>query len=64
MSLGEAHIVIDQIGKTRTWKTGEFDHSLGRGINFQIKVVENIDFLFRTLMGFCSDSLKTWDIES
>ena len=56
--------MIDQIGKTRTWKTGEFDHSLGRGINFQIKVVENIDFLFRTLMGFCSDSLKTWDIES
>ncbi len=49
LSLGEAQIMIDQIGKTRTWKTGEFEHPLGRGINFQIKVVENIDFLLERL---------------
>ena len=49
LSLGEAQIMIDQIGKTRTWKTGEFKHPLGRGINFQIKVVENIDLLLERL---------------
>ena len=40
MSLGESQIMIDQIGKTRTWKTGEFEYPLGRGINLQIKVAE------------------------
>jgi catechol 2,3-dioxygenase-like lactoylglutathione lyase family enzyme len=49
MSLGEAQIMIDQIGKTRTWKTGDFEHPLGRGVNFQIKVVENIDSLHERL---------------
>jgi catechol 2,3-dioxygenase-like lactoylglutathione lyase family enzyme len=49
LSLGEAQIMIDQIGKTRTWKTGEFKHPLGRGVNFQIKVVENIDTLLKRL---------------
>ena len=49
MSLGESQIMIDQIGKTRTWKTGEFEYPLGRGINLQIKVVENIDLLLERL---------------
>ena len=49
LSLGESQIMIDQIGKTRTWKTGEFEHPLGRGINLQIKVVENIDLLLERL---------------
>ena len=49
LSLGEAQLMVDQVGKTRTWKTGEFEHPLGRGINFQIKVVEKIDSLLRRL---------------
>ena len=40
LSLGESQIMIDQIGLTRTWKTGEFEHPLGRGINLQIEVPE------------------------
>ena len=36
--LGNAEIMIDQIGKGRTWKTGDFQYPLGRGINFQIEV--------------------------
>jgi catechol 2,3-dioxygenase-like lactoylglutathione lyase family enzyme len=36
--LGEAQLMIDEIGKGRTWKTGELDYPLGRGINFQINV--------------------------
>ncbi|HSA83503.1 MAG TPA: VOC family protein [Patescibacteria group bacterium] len=36
--LGEAHLMLDQIDKGRTWKTGEFEIPLGRGINFQIEV--------------------------
>ena len=35
---GEAQLMIDEVGKGRTWKTGEFEHPLGRGINLQIEV--------------------------
>lgn len=38
LTLGQAQIMIDAIGKGRTWKTGDFEHPLGRGINFQIEV--------------------------
>ena len=38
LSLGKAQIMIDQIDKGRTWKTGKFEYPLGRGINFQIEV--------------------------
>jgi catechol 2,3-dioxygenase-like lactoylglutathione lyase family enzyme len=38
LTLGEAQIMIDEIGKGRTWVTGELNYPLGRGINFQIKV--------------------------
>ena len=47
LSLGEAQIMVDQIGKTRTWKTGEFEHPLGRGVNFQIQVEEIGSMLLR-----------------
>lgn len=30
--------MIDEIGKGRTWKTGELESPLGRGINFEIHV--------------------------
>lgn len=36
--LGNAQIMIDEIGIGRTWKTGELNYPYGRGINFQIKV--------------------------
>jgi catechol 2,3-dioxygenase-like lactoylglutathione lyase family enzyme len=36
--LGNAHLMIDEIGKGRDWKTAELDHPLGRGVNFQIEV--------------------------
>ncbi len=49
LSLGESQIMIDQIGKTRTWRTGEFEYPLGRGINLQIKVVESIELLLQRL---------------
>ena len=49
LSLGESQIMIDQIGKTRTWRTGEFEYPLGRGINLQIEVVEGIDSLISRL---------------
>ncbi len=49
LSLGESQIMIDQIGKTRTWRTGEFEYPLGRGINFSIKVEEDIDELLERL---------------
>jgi len=38
LSLGESQIMVDQIGYTRTWKTGKFEYPLGRGVNFQIEV--------------------------
>lgn len=48
LHLGQAQIMIDQIGQGRTWKTAELDYPLGRGINFQIKV-ESIDPLLKKL---------------
>ena len=38
LSLGKSQIMIDQIGKGRTWKTDKFEYPLGRGVNFQIEV--------------------------
>ncbi len=46
--LGSAQIMIDQIGKSRTWKTANFEYPLGRGVNFQIEV-EAIDPILRRL---------------
>ena len=46
--LDNVQIMIDEIGKSRTWKTGEFDFPLGRGINFQIEVA-NIDGILENL---------------
>jgi catechol 2,3-dioxygenase-like lactoylglutathione lyase family enzyme len=36
--LNGTQIMIDAIDKGRTWKTGEFEYPLGRGVNFQIDV--------------------------
>lgn len=36
--LGRAHLMLDQIGVGRTWRTGELDVPLGRGVNLQIGV--------------------------
>jgi catechol 2,3-dioxygenase-like lactoylglutathione lyase family enzyme len=38
LTLGNAQIMIDEIGKSRTWATGELDFPLGRGMNLQIEV--------------------------
>jgi catechol 2,3-dioxygenase-like lactoylglutathione lyase family enzyme len=38
LMLGSAQIMIDEIGKSRTWATGELSYPLGRGINLQIMV--------------------------
>ena len=48
LSLGESQIMVDQIGKTRTWMTGEFEYPLGRGINLQIEVPD-VDSLVQRL---------------
>lgn len=48
LSLGESQIMVDQIGLTRTWRTGEFEYPLGRGINLQIKV-GNVEALLERL---------------
>ena len=48
LTLGEAQLMIDQIGKGRTWATGDFSYPLGRGINIQIEVI-NIDPILASL---------------
>lgn len=45
---GDAQLMIDEIGKGRTWKTGAFEHPLGRGINLQIEV-QSIEPLLASL---------------
>ena len=36
--LGSAHVMLDQIGQTRTWETGPLERPFGRGLNFEITV--------------------------
>ena len=38
LSLEGSQLMIDQVDKTRTWKTAELLPPFGRGINFQIEV--------------------------
>lgn len=38
ISLGSAHLMLEQAGAGRNWITGPLDVPLGRGINFQIAV--------------------------
>lgn len=38
IQLGRSQIMLDEIEKGRTWKTGEFTKPLGIGINLQIEV--------------------------
>jgi len=33
-----AQLMLDEIGKTRTWETGNLRKPLGRGVNFQIRI--------------------------
>ncbi len=51
LSLGEAQLMVDQIGKTRTWRTGDFEYPLGRGINLQINAGERYEPLLSRLRG-------------
>jgi catechol 2,3-dioxygenase-like lactoylglutathione lyase family enzyme len=46
--LGEAQLMIDQIGDGRTWQTAALDYPLGRGVNFEIEV-DSIDPLLTRL---------------
>ncbi|MCY7404919.1 MAG: VOC family protein [Cryobacterium sp.] len=38
ISLGSAHLMLEQIGIGRNWITGPLETPFGRGINFQINV--------------------------
>jgi catechol 2,3-dioxygenase-like lactoylglutathione lyase family enzyme len=38
LTLGSAHLMLEEIGDGRHWMTGPLDAPFGRGINFQISV--------------------------
>ncbi len=42
LQFGEAQLMLDEIGKGRTWQMSELSHPFGRGMNLQIKV-SNLD---------------------
>ena len=46
--LGNAHLMLDQINRGRTWETGALEPPLGRGINFEVQV-ENLDTVLRRI---------------
>lgn len=46
--LGNAHLMLDQINRGRTWETGALEPPLGRGINFEVQV-ENVDTVLRSI---------------
>lgn len=41
LTLGAAHVMLDQAGTGRDWITGPLDPPHGRGINFQIAVTDS-----------------------
>ncbi|WP_084355617.1 NUDIX domain-containing protein [Actinomyces radicidentis] len=47
---GDAHLMLDQIGLGRTWRTGPFEAPLGRGINLQL-AVDHLDTILQRLDG-------------
>ena len=38
--LGNAHLMLDQIDRGRTWATGPLERPLGRGINLEVQTEE------------------------
>jgi catechol 2,3-dioxygenase-like lactoylglutathione lyase family enzyme len=49
LKLGDAQLMIDQIGLSRDWETAPFEYPLGRGINFQI-MIKNVQPLLESLV--------------
>jgi catechol 2,3-dioxygenase-like lactoylglutathione lyase family enzyme len=47
VELGQAALMLDQIGMGRDWVTGPLDRPLGRGVNFQIEVASLSPMLAR-----------------
>ena len=48
LELGAATLMIDQLGLSRDWQTAALEYPLGRGVNFQIMVLE-LDSLLERL---------------
>ncbi len=48
ITIEDSQLMLDEIGKTRTWETGEFSYPLGRGINFQIEI-EDMETILNNL---------------
>ncbi|MAF97114.1 MAG: bleomycin resistance family protein [Micavibrio sp.] len=46
LMLGEAELMLDQLGETRDWLAAPLEPPFGRGINLQIKV-EDVDALYK-----------------
>ena len=40
LELGSAHVMLEEVGAGRNWITGPLNLPLGRGINFQITVLD------------------------
>lgn len=38
ISLGSAHVMLEQAGEGRNWVPGALEHPFGRGINFQVNI--------------------------
>jgi len=45
---GNAELMIEQVGSSRTWATAELSFPLGRGVNFRIET-ENVDELYANI---------------
>ncbi|ALD14420.1 VOC family protein (plasmid) [Clavibacter capsici] len=41
VTLGSAHVMLEEAGAGRNWVTGPLDPPLGRGINFQVTVPDS-----------------------
>ena len=68
LELGEAELMLDQLGAGRDWVTASLEHPLGRGVNFQIEVSTLAPILARLeqagLLLFLPVETKTYSVGS
>lgn len=68
LELGEAELMLDQLGAGRDWLTASLERPLGRGVNFQIEVSALAPILARVeragLLLFTPTETKTYSVGS
>lgn len=66
LKIGDARLMLDQLGKTRDWVAADLEPPFGRGMNLEISV-ENVDALYEKILAaghtpFLEFEEKTYEV--